>query len=496
MWFLLLLSCASEPISAPAENQVQPPQLDRPTATPNGPTGQPPRGGRPQAEGIPQAGAPPQRTGFHPQPSIELIGAASEAPMSIVIISLDTVRADRLSLYGGRAEVSNLSQFAESGAVFENAISHFPETALSHWALLSGVMPEAHGNVPANSGSIYQGPMIADIVKKQGYSTGAFIGGVTLQDSACGLNRNFDVYDDRFQYNPEDMSRPGKEVTNRALGWIRKQKGPFFAFVHYFDAHFPYTPKPPWDTRYDPDYAGSIDGSDAVLRPYRDGKKVPSEADVAHVLALYDGEISELDATLAPLLNSLPKECIVVITADHGESFEHGYYFNHRGGLWEGITHVPLIIKGPNVPAARIDAQVGLIDVLPTVLELAGLKQDAHIQGRSLVSLMNGVGKGQGLVFSITDPWMPNPQFASRSETYKRIEGADVQIFDLLSDPNENSPLQDTSILSDSRSTYLKQLEPYLQRQHASPQQPTLSKEECARLEALGYTTCDTSPPK
>ena len=75
---------------------------------------------------------------------------------------------------------------------------------------------------------------------------------------------------------------------------------------------------------------------------------------------------SELDATLAPLLNSLPKDRIVVITADHGESFEHGYY-NHRGGLWEGITHVLFIIKGPNVPAARIDAQVGLIDVLPTV---------------------------------------------------------------------------------------------------------------------------------
>ena len=77
-----------------------------------------------------------------------------------------------------------------------------------------------------------------------------------------------------------------------------------------------------------------------------------------------------------------------------------------------------LIIKGPNVPAARIDAQVGLIDVLPTVLELAGLKQDAHIQGQSLVPLMNGTGKGQALVFSITDPWMPSPQFASRSETF------------------------------------------------------------------------------
>ena len=337
MWFLMVLCCASEPNSAPAGTQVS--QPERPMVHSNGPQGQTPKGGPPQAKGLPQAGPPPQRTGFHPQPSIELIGAANEAPLSIVIVSLDTVRADRLSLYGGRAEVSNLSQFAEAGAVFENAISHFPETALSHWALLSGVMPEIHGNVPANSGSIYQGPMIADIVKKQGYSTGAFIGGVTLQDSACGLNRNFDVYDDRFQYSPEDMSRPGKEVTNRALRWIENKR----AFLPLCTILMPIFP-----IRLNhPGTLGMILtmwAASMEVMPYCvhiEMAKRPSEADVAHVLALYDGEISELDATLAPLLNSLPKDCIVVITADHGESFEHGYYFNHRGGLWEGITHVP-----------------------------------------------------------------------------------------------------------------------------------------------------------
>lgn len=493
MWILMVLGCAPEPSQPPVDvpqtaELAQPPHDE----AHKGPQGGPPKGGPPQT-----GGPPPQRSGFHPQPRIEWVGEGSENPRSIVIISLDTVRADRMSLYGGRAEVSNISRFAEKGAVFEQAISHFPETALSHWSLLSGVMPELHGNVPANSGSLYSGPMIADLVKNQGYSTGAFIGGVTLQDSACGLNRSFDVYDDRFQYSPEDMSRPGKEVTNRALGWIRKQEGPFFAFVHYFDAHFPYTPKSPWDTRYDPDYSGQIDGSDAVLRPYRDGEKEPSEADVAHVLALYDGELSELDATLAPLLNSLPEDCIVVITSDHGESFEHGYYFNHRGGLWEGITHVPLIIRGPNVPATRVDSQVGLIDVLPTVLELAGLKGDAHIQGQSLVPLMqDSKHAGRELVFSITDPWMPNPQFAARTLRHKRIEGEEIQVFDLQTDPLETRPLADMSILADSKSRYLKAIEPYRVRQHAAPQQPGLSQEECARLEALGYTTCDSNPPK
>ena len=182
----------------------------------------------------------------------------------------------------------------------------------------------------------------------------------------------------------------------------------------------------------------------------------------------------------------------------------------------DGILDGDIVIVRKQVTANEGDIVVALVDGEATVKRFFKEKtrirlqpshptmrpiyvdstQDAHIQGQSLVSLMAGAGQGRGLIFSITDPWMPNPQFASRSQSHKRIEGADSQVFDLLADPNENSPLQDTSILNDSKSTYLKQLEPYRQRQHKSPQQPALSKEECARLEALGYTTCDTNQQK
>jgi arylsulfatase A-like enzyme len=435
----------------------------------------------------------PPRKGYHPSPTLALVGEKSDSPKSIVIISLDTVRADRLSVYGGRAEAPSLSRFAEEGALFEQAISHFPETALSHWSLLSGVLPEVHGNVPSNSGSIYSGPMIADIVKEQGFSTAAFIGGVTLQDSACGLNRNFDVYDDAFTYSPDDMSRPGKEVTQKAMEWISAQNGPYFAFVHYFDAHFPYTPSPPWDTQYDPTYTGSIDGSDAVLRPFRDGQKSPTKEDVEHVLALYDGELSELDQTIAPLLESLDSNTLVVVTSDHGESFEHGYYFNHRGGLWDGITHVPLIIRGPGVTPTRIKNQVGLIDVLPTLLELAGLQSDANIQGQSMVSLLSNKGNGRDAVYSITDPWMPNPQFSVRTKDHKRIEGRDIQVYDLNTDPAEQSPMTGSeSVLSSAKEDYERLISNYKARQLPNPNPQVLDPESCAALEALGYTTCDT----
>ena len=120
-------------------------------------------------------------------------------------------------------------------------------------------------------GSIYTGPTVADIAKAHNYVTGGFIGGVTMTDQASGFGRGFDVYDDQFAFSFEDMSRDGTEVTQRAKSWIQAQgQSNYVAFAHYFDAHFPYTPK---KNLYDPDYKGQIDGTDAVLRPYRDGQK-------------------------------------------------------------------------------------------------------------------------------------------------------------------------------------------------------------------------------
>ena len=185
---------------------------------------------------------------------------------------------------------------------------------------MDGVPPEAHGNAPGARGSETTVPTVAEIARKHGYRTGAFIGGVTLTDQACGFGRGFDPMDDTFRVDPRDMKRPASEVSARAARWIREQQGPYVAFVHYFDAHFPYTPKAPWDTRYDPDYRGALDGSDAVLRPYRDGHATPSPRDVQHIAALYQGELSELDGHLAPVLEAAGPEAVILVTADHGES--------------------------------------------------------------------------------------------------------------------------------------------------------------------------------
>ena len=410
---------------------------------------------------------------------------------SIIWISLDTVYAKRMSVYGGPALVPSLESFSDNSVVFEHAISHFPETALSHWTMMSSILPEVHGNVPANGGSLYTGPTVADIAKAHDYATGGFIGGVTMTDQASGFGRGFDVYDDQFTFSFEDMSRDGKEVTQRTTTWIQAQKeNKYVAFAHYFDAHFPYTPK---KNLYDSDYTGQIDGTDAVLRPYRDGQKTPSARDVQHVLALYDAEITELDAKIAPLLQLADENTIVVVTADHGESFSHDYYFNHRAGLWDEVTHVPLIIGGGGLRGTRVSQQIGLIDILPTVLDIAKLPGDNRFMGTSRVDWIAGdrATKPEA-VYSITDPWMPEPQFAVRTEEYKWIDGIKQNwVYNLKTDPTESTNVKSIpKALTSAKETYRSLVESHVQWQAASPRKRQISDEECKRLMALGYTTC------
>ena len=165
---------------------------------------------------------------------MDLRGQAEENPRSILIISWDTVREDA----AGLGKNPGIQALQAQSRTYTQAISHFPETGMSHWNLMTGVEPEVHGNVPGTGGSRYRGPTLAEVVKQFGYKTGAFIGGMTLTNEATGLGRGFEVYDDTWDWMRKDV-RPAKEVTQRAVKWIQQQKEPFFAFVHLFEAHHP-----------------------------------------------------------------------------------------------------------------------------------------------------------------------------------------------------------------------------------------------------------------
>jgi arylsulfatase A-like enzyme len=485
MMLIVLLGCVSdqEPKVTPEQplEVISEPKRNRP---PHRPLNPPQKGGH----------GPHSPQGMKATVTFDWVGEPSETPKSIILISLDTVQASRMEVYGGRALTPNLMGLVKDSVVFEQAISHFPETALSHWSMMTSVLPEVHGNVPANGGSVYTGPTLAEIAKHPDSAPAAFIGGVTMTDQTSGFARGFDVYDDQFSFKPEDMARDGFQVTAKAKKWIKQQQGPYFAFLHYFDAHFPYTPKAPWNTKYDPDYAGTIDGSDAVLRPYREGEKTPSQRDIEHILSLYDGEISELDEKIKGILSMADPETIVIVTSDHGESFSHGYYFNHRGGLWDEITHVPLIIRSPGFKSgSRVSEQVGLIDLLPTILELAGLPLDSRMQGKSLLPLVNQKDGGREQVYSITDPWMPNPQFAVRTNQWKWISQQQQElVYNLQQDSTEEKNLSTIPIaLRDSKEEYRKMMEKMIIHQVEVTAPRKISNEECQRLKSLGYTTCE-----
>ena len=483
IWFLLY-GCGSEP--AP---EVTPPNAAVTTAPANiGPPHQHSGPKHPPHPGGAHHG-PPKGPSLKVTPTFELTGETAAQPKSLILISLDTVSAERLEVYGGRAKMPALNKLAASGVVFEQAISQFPETALSHWSMMSGVFPAVHGNVPGNGGSRYKGPTLAEVAKKFGYGTGAFIGGVTMTDQASGFSRGFDVYDDQFTFNHTDMSRSGSIVTKRAQSWIAQQQGPYFAFVHYFDAHFPYTPRNP--QMYDPNYKGTLDGSDAKLRPYRDGEKEPSARDVEHILALYDAEISELDPVIAPLLSLASDDTVVLVTADHGESFSHNYYFNHREGLWDEVLRVPWIMAGGGLPAQRVQQQVGLIDVFPTITAVLGLPSDRRVQGRNVLAS----DLAEQAQISITDPWMPVTQQAVRTDRWKWILHSDkwAYLYEHSIDPKEQqnrSEKEQVAELPAALDVYKSKIQSLGVHQAAAPKQREISETECARLEALGYTTC------
>lgn len=437
-----------------------------------------------------------------PTPAASVTTTPVNKRPNVVILSMDTVSAEHMALYGGPAKMPNVQAVADEGTTFEAAISHFPETALSHWTMMTGVLPAVHGNVPAFGTSRYTGPTLAERLKAEGMRTAAFIGGETLTDRSTGMSRGFEIYDDRYAWDRRDLRRPAREVIAAATSWMteRNRAGqPFFAFIHLFDAHFPYTPAEPWDTAYTQPYSGGLTGSDDDLRPYRDGLKTPSAADIAHIAALYQGELSEMDDALKPLFeHASMKDTILVITSDHGESFSHGYWFNHRAGLWDEITRVPLIIRGPDLPeGVRRAGVVGLVDLTPTVLGRLGLRPLERVHGVDLgPQLMAKPGQGR-VAYSITDPDRDAPQFAARTDSHKLIAPAKNGVpvldqalsYDLTRDPNEtqsNAPIPEE--LESVGSAYQGQVQSVASRwQGPEPERRTPGDGELERLKALGY---------
>jgi len=387
----------------------------------------------------------------------------SAAPRNLLLVSIDSLRADHVGCYGyARPTSPTLDRLAAEGVRFAQAQSPTSWTLPSHVSLLSGRSQESHHVLTSFDAIQPDEELLAQVFSRAGYETIGFYSGPHLHP-AFGFNRGFDAYvsceseETAKLHGPPAWESSHGDRTNplikeRFADWLARRsesRRPFFAFVHMWDVHFDYIPPEPYASMFDPDYKGSLDGRDII------DKGFPLDAparDVDHLRALYDGEIRYTDDTLGELLAMLDRahlldDTLVVVVADHGEEFlEHGGK-THQRTIFQEVVHVPLIFWArAGLPRGRAIAElVSLEDVAPTVVELLGLPALARADGQSLVTLIRGGAMEHAPVFSsLYFDFSNELAFASvrrkQSEIIYSGESNAWEEYDLEADPAERVP--------------------------------------------------------
>jgi arylsulfatase A-like enzyme/Flp pilus assembly protein TadD len=308
----------------------------------------------------------------------EALAGAGAPPPSIVVITLDTTRADRMGFLGSTRQLTpNLDAFARQSCVFTHAYSQAPLTPVSHASIFTGTYPQFHQVLDFPMPLVKELPFAPDILRSHGYHTGAFIGSLALDPAggAPGFDRGFDTYFADFHskdFHEKDryktVERRGEEVVAHALAWLKEHpQGPFFLWVHLYDPHDPYDPPEPYKTRY---------------------AREPYDGEIAYVDAVVGGLFQELKA------RGLYDGAVIAVMADHGESLGAHGEDTHGVFLYDETIHVPLVVKLPNGGSAgkRIEPRVELVDVLPTLLQVVGVGVPAEVQGESLLGMMTNAG--------------------------------------------------------------------------------------------------------
>jgi arylsulfatase A-like enzyme/Flp pilus assembly protein TadD len=418
------------------------------------------------------------------------------APPNIILITLDTTRADRMGFLGSKLGLTpNLDSLARGAAVFTRAYSQAPLTTTSHATILTGTYPQFH---QVNNFGLLLGkdlPYAPAILKAQGYHTAAFIGALVLDPAAGaapGFERGFDTYDAGFHMSAgkEDhyhsIERRGGDVVERALAWLNQHpQGPFFLWVHLYDAHDPYESPEPFKSKY--------------------------------ASAPYDGEIAYADSAVGTLLGQLRERrlydgAIIAVMADHGEGLgDHGED-THGIFLYDETIHVPLVIKLPgDAPAGiRIENRVELVDVLPTILQAAGVVVPPEVQGKSLLGMMtvnaadeNGAAPERSTdrpAYAETDygynayGW--SPLRSLRTGKYLYVDAPRRELYDQSVDPNAGHDLSSSSTAVTT--TLAGQLDAFRDKTSSKQTAPKafMDPEVQEKLAALGYVATNLNSSK
>lgn len=390
------------------------------------------------------------------------------APGAVVLVSIDTLRADHLPLYGyTKGDTPRLDAFAKDAVLFERAYSHAPQTLPEHTSILTGLLPFEHG-VRDNLGFTLAKDKItlATRLHDAGYRTAGFVSAYVLRPDT-GISQGFDVYDAHLpaaaaDVSPGDVRRPGEQTLAAAKAWLDTQRDDhFFLFFHIYEPHRPYAPR----ARY------------ASLAPY-------------------DAEIAYSDEIVGDLLDDLKargwyRHAVITVMSDHGEGLgEHGE-LEHGIFLYDDTIRVPWITKLPGERSAgrRVDAPIQHIDYVPTMLSLLGLPRPEGLRGRDLSPLLLGTGSvaAQGVY---SEALYPRYHFgwseleALTDERYRYIKAPHPELYDLQRDPGER-----TNVIADhpQAAAAMRSGLAALVAGHGIDAPSAVSAEDRARLAALGY---------
>jgi arylsulfatase A-like enzyme len=315
----------------------------------------------------------------------------SESAPSIVLVTVDTLRADALGAYGARpSRTPRLDRLAAESTLFERATAPMPLTRPSHFSILTSRYPREHGVLNNRIALPESERTLAEILAEHGYRTAAFVA-VSLLARGSGFEQGFETVE-----GPAGRQRAGGPVVEQALAWV-DSLGPaerFLLWVHLFDPHEPYAPPPEHRLEVDRELGQRLPsvGWQEIYETARENDGDVPRAVLEHAKALYRGEVSATDTWIGALLDGLAargrglEETIVVVTADHGECFEDGVYFEHAHCLRDPAIRVPLLVRYPPgfPPGARVSSVVSTLDIAPTLLAAVGIEPPADWSGRRL----------------------------------------------------------------------------------------------------------------
>ncbi len=360
------------------------------------------------------------------------MGAYERKPLNVIVITADTLRADRLGCYGGsRVATPHLDRLAASGVVFEHTTTVTPLTLPAHSSMFTGTYPMYHG--VRDNGGYYLQPehiTLAEALKDQGYTTGAFVAAFVL-DSRWGLDQGFDRYYDDFDLSQfetvslDAVQRRGDEVLAEALPWMESvREKRFFSWIHLYDPHTPYDPPEPYLSQYE---------------GVRWGR--------------YDGEVAYLDSLVGQITEWLEKKgldesTLVAFIGDHGESLGQHREVGHGFFIYDATVGVPFILKTPyrKLAGRRVAAQVRTIDLMPTLLDLIGAEIPESVQGQSLLDLCSGRREDLDLV-AYSESLYPRHHYgwsdlkSLRNGAFHFIASPEPELYDVRVDPLQEENL-------------------------------------------------------